>query len=315
MSDEQLFAQVLEYPDPDAEERLAALVGLDAVRDRLIAEAQLLIDPAAVARWSEKHHKAMLRAAAEVAARTPLIVLAGDVGTGKTELAETFADAVARSLRIEMSLYSLSLSARGKGVVGEMTTLIAAAFGTVAQTARSCRTSDGRVRRGLILLIDEGDALAQSRDIGQMHHEDRAGVNALIRGIDELRHAALPVLTVLCTNRPEAIDPAVRRRAAAVFLLRRPDDAQRDALLCDLLKDIPADKKAVAKLVLATGPTEARSYGYTYSDIRQRLIPEAVLDAMRNDVPLTLDRVLAKALALEPTRPFEGAADHDTRGG
>jgi hypothetical protein len=30
--------------------------------------------------------------------------------------------------------------------------------------------------------VDEGDALAQSRDLAQMHHEDRAGVNALIRG-------------------------------------------------------------------------------------------------------------------------------------
>lgn len=304
MNDDQLFATVLEYPDPVAQERLEALVGLDDVRARLVTEATLLIDPSAVGKWSVKHHNPALRAAAEVANRTPLIVLAGDVGTGKTELAETFADAVARSLRIEMSLYSLSLSARGKGIVGEMTTLIAAAFATIAAQGKACRTSDSRIRRGLILLIDEGDALAQSRELGQMHHEDRAGVNALIRGIDELRQAGLPVLTVLCTNRPGAIDPAVRRRAAAVFNLGRPTDEQRHALLANLLDGIRMTAGDMKTLVAATGPTKCREYGFTFSDIRQRLVPEAVLAAVRHDRPLTAQTLLEVASALEPTRPF-----------
>lgn len=307
MSEEQLFAQVVEYPDPEAQVRLAALVGIDVVRDRLVTEARLLIDPSAVVEWSERQHGTVIRAATEVATRTPLIVLAGDVGTGKTELAETFADAVARSLRIEMTLYSLSLSARGKGIVGEMTTLIAAAFATVAQAGRAYRSSGGRVRRAVILLIDEGDALAQSREIGQMHHEDRAGVNALIRGIDELRQAGLPVLTVLCTNRPGAIDPAVRRRAAAMFFLERPNDAQRESLLIDLLTGVHLDPQELNALVEATGPTDQREYGFTYSDIRQRVVPEAVLDAMSRDVPLTPKVVLEKAQTLEPTRPFQEA--------
>lgn len=304
MNDEHLFATVLEYPDPVAQERLEALVGLDAVRARLVTEATLLIDPSAVGKWSAKHHNPMLRAAAEVANRTPLIVLAGDVGTGKTELAETFADAVARSLRIEMSLYSLSLSARGKGIVGEMTTLIAAAFATIATQGKACRTSDGRIRRGLILLIDEGDALAQSRELGQMHHEDRAGVNALIRGIDELRQAGLPVLTVLCTNRPRAIDPAVRRRAAAVFNLGRPTGEQRHALLANLLDGIRITADDMKTLVKATGPTKSRDHGFTFSDIRQRLVPEAVLAAVRDDRPLTAQTLLEVTNTLEPTRPF-----------
>lgn len=305
MTTDQLFAQVVEYPDPDAQRRLTALVGLDTVRERLVAEAQLLIDPSAVTKWSDKHHGVMLRAASEVASRTPLIVLAGDVGTGKTELAETFADAVARSLRIEMALYSLSLAARGKGIVGEMTTLISAAFATIAQAGRACRTSRGEVRRGLVLLIDEGDALAQSREVGQMHHEDRAGVNALIRGIDELRQAGLPVLTVLCTNRATSIDPAVRRRAAATFTLERPDALQRTALLDSLLAGVEPDPRTVQAVVEATGPTSALSYGFTYSDIRQRLIPEAVLRSLREDAPLSLPTVLSVARCMEPTRPFQ----------
>ena len=113
-----------------------------------------------------------------------------------------------------------------------MTRLIASAFDEVRSVAKRGRNTAGNVRTSVILLIDEADALAQSREFAQMHHEDRAGVNALIRGIDivVLVHA-LPVLVVMCTNRLDAIDPAVQRRAAAVVEFHRPNDAQRSAVL------------------------------------------------------------------------------------
>lgn len=94
-------------------------------------------------------------------------------------------------------------------------------------SAATARDSKGQITRGVILLVDEADALAQSRELAQMHHEDRAGVNALIRGIDGLRDDRLPVLTILCTNRPEALDPAIIRRAAALLPFARPNDDQR----------------------------------------------------------------------------------------
>jgi hypothetical protein len=72
------------------------------------------------------------------------------------------------------------------GAVGEMTTLLTAAFEKVTDAAKGGRDSRGKIRSGVVLLVDEADALAQSRDLAEMHHEDRAGVNALIRGIDAL---------------------------------------------------------------------------------------------------------------------------------
>jgi hypothetical protein len=48
---------------------------------------------------------------------------AGDVGTGKTALAERFGDAVAQDIDLRVTLFFLSLNARGTGVVGDMTTL------------------------------------------------------------------------------------------------------------------------------------------------------------------------------------------------
>ena len=301
---EELFEQVLEYPDPLAQERLEALVGIDEIKGRVITEARLLLDDQILERWSTKHHSGMTRAAAEVKRRTPLLVFAGDVGTGKTELAESFCDSVARTMRVDITLYPMSLSARGKGAVGEMTSLLTGAFGIVRDAASKGRDSQGQVRHAVVLLVDEGDALAQSRDLAQMHHEDRAGVNALIRGIDKLRDDRLPVLTVLCTNRPDALDPAIVRRAAHVFTFGRPTDAQRRVLLSQLLEGCDAAPSDIEKLVSLTGQRADLRYGCTYSDIRQRLVPEAVLDAVARDAPLLGSRMIELAERFEPTRPF-----------
>jgi len=162
----------------------------------------------------------------------------------------------------------------------------------------------GKPSKISVLLVDEGDALAQSRELTQMHHEDRAGVNALIKGIDNLRRQNLPVLVILCTNRLGALDPAVKRRAAYVVTLQRPDEAQRHALLSDLLEGVTLNDDELNQLTALTGPVDGRDFGYTYSDLRQRLIPEAVILGVTYNVPLSY-QVLAEAVKrVPPTRPF-----------
>src|SRR5208283_5578170 len=128
--------------------------------------------------WAKKHHPKAKVFVSSVLRRPPLVVLAGDVGSGKTELAETIGDAVARQEKIDITLFPLSLSTRGQGRVGEMTQLLSAAFDYTVEAAVKLKGSSGRARGGVILLVDEADALAQSREAAQMHHEDRAGVNA-----------------------------------------------------------------------------------------------------------------------------------------
>lgn len=140
-----------------------------------------------------------------------------------------------------------------------------------------------------------------------MHHEDRAGVNALIRGIDVLRNEHLPVLTVLCSNRLDALDPAVLRRAAAVLRFARPDEDQRRQLLTNLLTDFAVSPADITKLVGLTGVHGDREYGSTYSDLRQRLIPGVILQAFSEDGPVTGDRIIKFAESFEPTRPFQEA--------
>jgi ATPase family associated with various cellular activities (AAA) len=303
---EGLFGRVLEYPDPEAQRRLEGLVGIDANKEALIREARILLDPSALERWSNQHYGGILPVVAEVANRTPLVVLAGDVGVGKTELAESFPDAVAREMKVPIVLYPLSLSARGRGAVGEMTTLLTTAFEAVTEAARGARDSKGNIRSGVILLVDEADALAQSRELAQMHHEDRAGVNALIRGVDGLRRQGAPVLTVMCTNRESALDPAVLRRAAAILPFSRPNDAQRGELFGAALAGAGLGAASLDELVRLTGPRDGRSYGCTFSDLRQRFLVEVVLDSLDRG-PLNGERMVALAAEFVPTPPFGGA--------
>lgn len=291
-----LFEAVVELPDKAAMRRYESLVGLDDIKRRLVREAQILLDADALRRWSKQFHGGHVAACAALVDRPPMFLFAGDVGTGKTALAESFGDVVAREWKRAVFLFRLSLSSRGSGAVGEMTQLLAAAFEEVRATARS--------GSGVIMLIDEADALAQSRETAQMHHEDRAGVNALIRGLNSLTEHHLPVIVVLATNRLAAIDPAVRRRAAAVFEFARPDDAQRRRALEALTDGLNLKAADVDRLVEATGPTKTRAWGYTFSDLYQRLLPTAVLEAFP-DNPLTADCLLSVAKALTPTPPFQ----------
>jgi AAA+ superfamily predicted ATPase len=299
----ELFEAVVHLPDPSAQAEFDQLVGLDDAKQRLVKETLLLLDPGLLADWSTKHHKQQLRALEYFAARPPLFVLAGDVGTGKTALARSFGNEVARQARVQVHFYSLSLNARGNGAVGEMTRLISGAFQQVSDAVGKTRDRHGKAGRGIILLIDEADALAQSREASQMHHEDRAGVNALIRGIDDIASKRLPVATIMCTNRLDAIDPAVRRRAAAVFDFKRPNPEQRKIVLQAALDGTGLSEKILMDLVEATGATAARPYGFTYSDLTQRLVPHLILDAFPEN-PLRGPRAIEIAQSIAPTPPF-----------
>jgi AAA+ superfamily predicted ATPase len=185
-----------------------------------------------------------------------------------------------------------------------MTTLIGDAFTYLLTQGRKARGGSGP-GSAFILVVDEADALAQSRAAEQMHHEDRAGVDALLAGVDSLAGEAVPVIVIMCTNRERALHPAVLRRAAVIFHFSRPDEAQRHAVLTGALAGTGIDTAAISKLTALTGPVGGRP-GFTYSDLTQRLIPAAILTAFP-DKPLTADLLLAAAASTDPTPEFRQA--------
>lgn len=302
---EELFHPVIELPEPVRAARYSRLIGLDDIKDRLRREAQVLVNPASLSAWAAEHHHPDLPALSLMADRGPLFVFTGDVGVGKTALAESFGCDLADTLNLPVFLYRLKLTARGSGLVGEMTTLIGDAFTHLLTLGRKARGSSSP-NSIYVVVVDEADALAQSRAAHQMHHEDRAGVDALLAGVDGLAGEQVPVLVVLCTNRGHALDPAVLRRAAAVFTFCRPDDLQRRAVLTDALLGTGIETGTIDKLVHLTGPSIGRP-GFTCSDLTQRLIPAAILAAFPGK-PLTADILLDVATGLSPTPEFRETA-------
>ena len=303
ISFDDLFDRCLDFPDVDARTRFVRLVGVEEAKVRLTKVLAVLVNPEGPRRWAEKFHPTAGVLLEYLERRPPLVILAGDVGTGKTELAETVGDAIARQEDIGVTLFPMSLAARGSGQVGEMTKLISAAFQHTVEMAEKLQREEGKAGGGLILLVDEADSLTQSREATQMHHEDRAGVNAFIRGVDRLAEKRLPAVVVLCTNRLSAIDPAVLRRAAEVFEFRRPDDAQRRAVIETPLTEAGLGTDQIEKLVKMTGQTSDSEVGFTFSDLTQRLLPSLVLDAYP-DRAISFERAEEIVGRMTPTPPF-----------
>ena len=188
-----------------------------------------------------------------------------------------------------------------------MTMLISEAFEKVKEQAQKGFKENKKPSSAIILLIDEADALAQSREISQMHHEDRAGVNSLIRGIDTLANSNLPAMVLMCTNRFDAIDPAVKRRAVEIFKFKRPNDIQRRYILTKNLSEVGFSKEQINEIVEATGPNKKKGikYGYTYSDLIQRFLPRIIINACP-DKDIQFEDIKKIINFIPPTEPFRG---------
>lgn len=303
-STENLFEQAIIYPDIELQERLNALIGLENQKNSLTKILSLLVNPEGIKSWVKKYHSGSKLITNIVLRRPPLVILEGDVGSGKSELATCIGDAVARQEGISVTLLPLSLSARGQGHVGEMTKLISTAFDYTINQAGKLKNSSGKSKGALILLVDEADALTQSRESNQMHHEDKAGVNAFIRGIDRIANGKLPAAVIMCTNRLNSLDPAIKRRAADILKFNRPNEEQRFSVLKNPLNELGFTDSDIREMVQITGKTNEREYGFTFSDLTQRLLPSLVLEAYPNE---KVDPYNSKKIAsrIVPTAPFQ----------
>ncbi|WP_313229702.1 ATP-binding protein [Sphingobium yanoikuyae] len=296
MSKPSIFDSETVVPDATLARREATLLGFETRYARVHDQMRLLLSGDKLQAWSRQFHGERLAICDRVSDQYPLVIFHGDVGTGKTVMAETIANKLMTEARVEDSvLFRLSNRVRGTGMVGEMGTLLTEAFRQVIEAA-------GKSRRA-VLVIDEGDSLAASRTQDHSHHEDKVAVNTLIQAIDDLRRFNGRIAVILCTNRLSALDPALRRRAAVVEKFERPTDQEREQLLQMDLQGLNLNRSQLSELVSASGPRKEEP-GWTFSDFRTRFYPAAVARAFPNG-PLTFDHLKSTALTISGSSVME----------
>jgi len=295
------LAEVIRYPNERLAAAFDALVGLDAIKKDMKRKLTLLLMPGYLDNWIEHTYAVNppYLLAQVLRDRYPLIILEGEVGSGKTALARSIGHHLATNLHSDLALFIVNAQVRGGGHVGELTQNISRAF----TEAEYCQE---REQIPVMLLIDEADALAQSRGGHQTHHEDDAGVNTLIQRIDRLR--GRPMAEIFATNLVQSLDSAILRRALASYHFDRPSSEQRSEVFRRLLANVRIGERDITQLAILTEPRLLPGFGaikhrYTYSDLSQRIIPHAIEEAVyaKPSRPLSLDHLTTACRATLPT--------------
>lgn len=263
-----IFDNIIELPNKEIANKTTHLIGFEDKFNRISSNLKLLLDQEGLSEWSKKFHNVELPVIEQLKDKYPLVILAGDAGTGKTVSAEAIADKITRELKKEGFFLKLSTRVRGEGLHGQMGNLINNAFAEL-------KTQAGK-KRMAFLLIDEADAIASTRSTMQMHQEEKAAVNTLIQKIDEIRELHGRAILFMSTNRLHFLDEAIVRRAAIILEFERPSFDERKLLFQTSLEGLNLDDRQFQELALLSGEEKNDGVGFSFSDIRLRILPEAV---------------------------------------
>lgn len=226
------------------------------------------------------------------------VLLYGPPGTGKTTLARI----VASSLQAHvLTIHGPELSS---AYHGESESKLRAVFERAHAHARS------------VVIIDEIDALAPRRDASASVHGEGAGeverrvvatLLTLLEGVDSRESH---VVVIAATNRPNALDPALRRpgRLDREIEIGVPDAQARLEILRVLLRPVPHALSEEAVQTLA-----GQTHGYVGADLVS-LVREAGMAALtrslRGEQAGSVDARLG-ALSLAETPPVSRVTEGD----
>lgn len=284
----ELKLRVTKHPNRDDAARFDRLVGIDHHKRDLLDELALILDPDGFRSWQKKFHPEGLPFL-DASKGAPLVLLSGEVGCGKTALAQSVGSPLAKRLDKPVVTLETPSDIRGGGHVGEVSARITDAFAQARARAKEVGAA--------LLIVDEADDLATSRAQMQAHHEDRAGLNVLIKQIDAVQHEGAPLAVVLITNRANALDPAVIRRARLHLEFTRPDAQARGVLFEALLRGVghsPADIKTLVK-------ASEREVPFSFSDLTDRVGRNSLRTAWREKRELDVATILATLQATKPS--------------
>ena len=211
----------------------------------------------------------------EMGARIPHgILLVGPPGTGKTLLARAVAG------EADVQFLSISGSDFVEMYVGVGASRVRDLFDQAKKAAPA------------IIFIDEIDAVGRKRGsgLGGGHDEKEQTLNQLLVEMDGFGKAE-GVIVLAATNRPDILDPALRRpgRFDREIYVGKPDGKGREEILKVHARDKKlADDVDLHKVAMTT-------IGYTGADL-QNLLNEAAIMATRADRPLILQEDIDQAM-------------------
>jgi len=205
------------------------------------------------------------------------ILFHGPPGTGKTLAARALAGACTKSSPVPVALFAR----KGADCLGKF-------HGEAERTLRLL-FEEAKRRAPAIIFLDEIDALApcrSSRSGGgdQIHASVVSTLLALMDGATDRGG----VVVVGATNRPEAIDPALRRpgRFDREVFFPLPGPGQRVEILRALTKKWPESPSEGVLEVMGGG-----AEGYAGADL-QALCSSAVMAAVRRSAPRLLEQLI-----------------------
>ncbi|CAE6495388.1 unnamed protein product, partial [Rhizoctonia solani] len=210
-------------------------------------------------------------------------------GTGKTHLAR----AIARSTHA--SLLAISGAELASAFHGETEARLRAVF------------ADARKQSPCIIVLDEVDAMCPRREDGGSGGVEARVVATLLTELDGIdvggaNHKPPRIVVVATTNRPNAIDPALRRpgRFDREIEIGIPDASARLQILSVLLRDTPHELVDQELESLA-----ARTHGYVGADLAAVVRDAGTRAIKRTLAHSSLSRMSAEDLshALLTVRP------------
>lgn len=286
----ELELKEIKHPTDASQAAYDSLVGIDNQKNSLIAMLNFFFDRKKLSSWLKKHHKDGIPFLNDITDGTPLIILEGDVGCGKTALAHCAATPLAKALNTRVICFETPSNIRGGGRVGEISARITEAFAKAKG-----KLKDGDVG---IFIIDEADDVATDREQNQAHHEDKAGLNVLIKQIDAIAKEGKSLAVILITNRLKVLDPAVVRRATLVVNFSRPDKNARHKVFSAILAGTGVKTREINDLVDAS---ERKDHPYSFSDLVQRIGRQALMRAISQDKAFDTNIVKEVIAIVEPS--------------
>lgn len=281
-----------EYSHPNKEfmKDYNLLVGIDEQKKELLKTLELLLDTKRIQQWEKKFHSKGLPIMAHLKTGSPLVILSGEVGCGKTALAQSIGTPLAETLNTSIKVFETPSNIRGSGLVGEISNRITEVF----ENAKARLKND---EVGL-LIIDEADDIATSRAQNQAHHEDRAGLNVLIKQIDSIKKSNKRLAVIMITNRVIVLDPAIRRRTSLHLIFERPTGKRLEDVLTWLMDGTEWKKSEMDKLIKISS---SHTTPYSYSDLIQRIAKQTLYEAVERKTPFNITLFLEIMERTEPT--------------